>query len=561
MPGYIGIPVDTNPDDLAQDSYDYLQSQIPGWVPQEGNLETVMIDSKSRIDAEIRGLASRVPKDIFRYLGSIVGLAALEGAKATVNSTWTMINSLGYTIPAGTLVGIRTAGDELVTFEVLIDYVVPPGQTVTTTGGVTLIAIETGTQFNALGAPSAVAELITPLDFVTTVILVAATAGGADAETADEYLDRLAERMSIVAPRPIIPADFSTMARLVEGANVARAVTIDGYNADYNALTANQASAETDATGWGNAANATLASSSAQAAEGTKSVSLTAIAAADMAARTPTGQTLAALPGQKWTGVLSIRANATTRSCKAQLVFRDSGGSIVSGGTIDGSAASDSNTAWTVYTVTGTAPANTAWISIQSFVTGPGIGEVHYVDKATLHKGDSTVWSAGGTVETDNERMITVFPINEDGTALSAGEKAILDAFLEENREVNFIVFVSEPNFAAVSVTYDVLALEGADITDLETRVDAAIGSYLDPTTWGVPPPGSNFGSSQDWINSTKVYFWEMVQVIGSVAEVDRIITLTIGLVVGSMGTTDITLPGVVPVPTVGVITGTVTPA
>src|SRR5687768_1668031 len=56
-----------------------------------------------------------------------------------------------------------------------------------------------------------------------------------------------------------------------------------------NLLTPNQASLETDTTGWANVANATLARSTAQSLYGVASLAITAIAASTMNVGTLTG--------------------------------------------------------------------------------------------------------------------------------------------------------------------------------------------------------------------------------------------------------------------------------
>jgi hypothetical protein len=558
MPDYIGVPIETDPDALAEDAYTFLQTEVPGWSPQEGNLETLVIDGMTRQHAEIRELASKVPKDIFRFLGSIIGLPVIQGAKATVNSTWTMINSDGYTIPAGTLVGIRTAGDELITFETFIDTIVPPGSTVTSAGQVPLIAVENGVAFNGLGGAAEAVVLITPLAFVSGAVLVAETSGGADLETTDEYVNRLANRMSIIAPRPINPEDFPVYARIVEGANVGRAVAIDGFNPDNNLLTANQSSAETDASGWLAGANASIASESGQAAHGSKSVRVRSLAAGVWYAQT-TPATTPVAPGDTITGYAELKAAVTPRNISVFLRWFTVGDVQISD--TYGAAVASSTSAWTARSVTGVAPATAAKVALFVQIdAAAAANEDHYVDKASLRLGASTgAWVLGPVAALSNERYITVFPLHEDGTLLTSGEKTILDDALQEVRELNFINKVDDPTLNTVAVTYNVLALPGFSQADVEDSVEIALESYISPANWGVPPAGTNFGPSTDWLNTTKLYFYEVVQAISAANGVDRILSLTIGLEGGALSTSDVALVGMVPIAQLGTITPTVT--
>lgn len=230
MSSYIELPVETNAETLAADAFEYLQDAIPGWEPNDGNLETIMIEAFSRLSAEVRDVASAVPRSIFRYFGQLVGTLPIQAQRATGTTTWTMINSAGYTIRAGQQVGIRTAGDNLVAFEVIQDYTIAPGNT--SRADVIVRAVEPGAAASGIGSIAGPVELIDPLDYVSTVTLNAVTSGGVDAETDSDYLDRLSQRLTLLTPRPILARDFATLARDVGG--VSRAMVLDGYDPGNN---------------------------------------------------------------------------------------------------------------------------------------------------------------------------------------------------------------------------------------------------------------------------------------------------------------------------------------
>ena len=108
-----------------------------------------------------------------------------------------------------------------VAFQTNIDLEAPAGGGVQT---VAITALEAGEAGNgAYGA----AEPIDIVDGVDALDVAAPTSGGTEDETTDEYLARLAEALTILAPRPILPNDFSVLARQVPG--VGRATTIDLY--------------------------------------------------------------------------------------------------------------------------------------------------------------------------------------------------------------------------------------------------------------------------------------------------------------------------------------------
>lgn len=223
---YIEPQIETDPDRLAETAFTHLQDNIPGWVPNDGNLETILIEAHALMAAEVRDVASAVPTSIFRRMGELIGIEPLEATSASVLSTWTMVNNAGYTISAGTFVGIRSAGDVLVPFFVDVDYVINPGST--SRADIRLIAVNPGEASSGLGAPAGPMELITARADVATITQNTITTGGVDAETDDEYLDRFTQRLRLLSPRPILPEDFSTLAQ--DHPSVGRALALDGYN-------------------------------------------------------------------------------------------------------------------------------------------------------------------------------------------------------------------------------------------------------------------------------------------------------------------------------------------
>jgi hypothetical protein len=221
---YITVPTETDPDAIAEEALDYLAANIPGYVPQDGHLEVWLIYALARVAAMVNDTASTVDSSIFRYYGStVVGIQPVDAAYAYLATTWTTVDTLGYTIPAGTLVGLRAAGDDLVAFATAEDLVIPAEST---TGSVTAYAVDPGAAGNGLGPGTM--ELIDALGFITSVTAPAASGGGVDAESDDAYLSRLATEMRLMSPRPILPQDFAVLARRVPG--VVRSTAIDGYN-------------------------------------------------------------------------------------------------------------------------------------------------------------------------------------------------------------------------------------------------------------------------------------------------------------------------------------------
>jgi hypothetical protein len=224
---YVVYPFDSEPPDLLQDVYDYIQARIPTWVPSDGNLDVMIAQAFVEIAADLYDISRPVPDSIFRYLGATVfGIQPTDATPARVDMTWTMKDNAGYLIPAGSSAGVRDANGDLQVFETLVDVTVPPGSTVTGTGAVTGVAVAAGAASSGLGGVGATMEQQSSLEYVTSITMTAATYGGVDAEADDDYLNRLRSRLQLLTPTPILPADFAAVARLMP--TVGRSVAIDG---------------------------------------------------------------------------------------------------------------------------------------------------------------------------------------------------------------------------------------------------------------------------------------------------------------------------------------------
>lgn len=225
---YIQIPNPRTPDEIAAAAIAYLQAIFPGWVPPAGGLATIQIESWAREASELWQLASEVEDAIFRGFGPLAGIYPVNASQAAGASTWTMVDTDGYTIPAGTQVGIRTSGDTLVPFRTAAAVTVPPGSSVTAVGGVAIIAVDPGAAGSGLGGVGFALELIDPLDFVQSAVLTAVTTGGVDAEPDVDFLNRLSTELQLLTDTPILPNDFAILARKIAG--VDRALALDTYN-------------------------------------------------------------------------------------------------------------------------------------------------------------------------------------------------------------------------------------------------------------------------------------------------------------------------------------------
>ena len=464
MGDFVTINYSTDPSTLADTAVDYLRTNLVGWEPADGSVENHLIEALARIVVELTQMASTVPGEVFQEFGQqLVGLPALQGSKSTIASTWTAVDTAGYVIPAGTQVGYRVTGDELVVFEVDADYVITPGAS--SLSPVTLQALEVGTAWN--GVPAGDLELLDALSWVAStsgIVANSASTGGVDAETDEEYRDRLAAELRLLTPRPILPDDFAVLARRVTG--VTRALAIDGYD------------------------------------PGTNEVQNVAITG------TPTGGTFTLTYSGQTTGAIAY--NATAATVQAALVALSNigpGDVAVTGGPLPGTAVDVEFTG----ALGGT---NVAGMTHTDSLTG---GTAPAVAVTT-----TTAGAAAGT-PTGNERMVCVAPLDVAGVGCSAVVRSAVKTYLDGLREVSFVVNVVTPTFTAINVTYAVKVASGYDSATVVAACTAALTAFLSPASWA---GGSD--SPPVWTFEDKVRYLAVSNVIAQVPGVQYVDSLTV---------------------------------
>lgn len=123
-----------------------------------------------------------------------------------------------------------------------------------------------------------------------------------------------------------------------------------------------------------------------------------------------------------------------------------------------------------------------------------------------------------------NERMVAVAAVNASGLPVSPTAKAQIDAYLQSNREINFIVNVIDPKYTTINITTQVHNTPGYTDSAVDSAVAGAIHNYLDPANWGFEETIND----RTWVESPTVYYNEVIAVISNVTGVDRVISLTL---------------------------------
>lgn len=243
MGDFLDVVIDSDPTSITDSGIEQLTSTLeangfPGWTPNDGDLEVIILSIVAQMAADVAAVAAQVPAAIFRAFGTkLLGVAYNQGAAATLVSTWTLADTLGHTIPAGTYVTVADLG-----FYIESDVVVAPGSS---TASVLLVAVEQGSSYNGVASPIVTVDEI---DWVLSIAATGSSSGGADAEDDDAYQSRLATELALQAPRPITASDYAGMALsapstiLPSGVVVGRATAIDGYDPSAHMFTGNTTS-------------------------------------------------------------------------------------------------------------------------------------------------------------------------------------------------------------------------------------------------------------------------------------------------------------------------------
>lgn len=218
--GYVELELLYDVTSMEETGMEYMQFAVDNWRRKAGNPDTIMIESAAQMLGELGEQASMMPPEAMIYLGTtIYGIPVEAGLPATGVATLTFEADVpSYVVPAGAEVSVPSNVGPSVIFETVEQVSAPVGGGVVT---VDIVAQDVGVGGNgAFG----VAELVEPFEGLTLEV-IGATDLGVDAETAQEYLNRLTTLLPIQAPRPILPQDHATIAAI--NALVGRVTAID----------------------------------------------------------------------------------------------------------------------------------------------------------------------------------------------------------------------------------------------------------------------------------------------------------------------------------------------
>jgi len=216
--GYIHDEIEVSPDALYDEMAAEMQVYQPGWEPAAGDLTTRIFLVLAGFIAQAVAVATDVPPSVLRYLGRLHDIPPIDATVATSTVTITAVDDTGYTLAQGAEILF-----DGVAFATTADATIAPGDTTATL--VPVAAVTAGVEGNDI---TGTGQIVVPsVAWVASIELEDPTAGGVDAETDDDYLDRLSDELRIVSPTPILTDEWAVMARRIPP--IARTTAIDRY--------------------------------------------------------------------------------------------------------------------------------------------------------------------------------------------------------------------------------------------------------------------------------------------------------------------------------------------
>jgi hypothetical protein len=224
MAEYVSPEIPQDASAIRQQMIDDLEDAVPGLEVRPASTLYYLIAIFAFLWAQLGELASQVFSTIFRYYGAkIVRVPPNDAVAAATTVTFTARDTNGpYDIPAGTEVNLRAGDGSLVAFRTSALVTIPNGSTTVTP--VTVVAAVPGADGNGLSELDSVSQSFT---WLASVTVLASTSGGEDAETDDEFQNRLADEFTLIGRTLVREENFEAAAR--GHAGVARARTIADY--------------------------------------------------------------------------------------------------------------------------------------------------------------------------------------------------------------------------------------------------------------------------------------------------------------------------------------------
>lgn len=228
--------------ELIQQALADAQFKLPGYNPKVGTYEMVTQETTALMISELIYAVNRLPDAIMEIQMQNFGIARDLGTPPSVDVLITVVDTVGYTIPAGVQFRLEDGSGNQIIFVTDVAATVTPSATTTTVNATATVNTD---QWNGTVSGTSLA-LISPISFIQNAETASVASGGASPETDDEWRTRGVELFQSLSAVLVLPDQFTAKALTISG--VDRAYTKDDWNVD-TAATGHVTIAVTDSAG------------------------------------------------------------------------------------------------------------------------------------------------------------------------------------------------------------------------------------------------------------------------------------------------------------------------
>jgi hypothetical protein len=161
-----------------------------------------------------------------------------------------------------------------------------------------------------------------------------------------------------------------------------------------------------------------------------------------------------------------------------------------------------------------------------------------------------------------DDRHVRIYVADVNGEKIDDIVKTDMETAILDYRLVNTITDIEDPSYTTVGVTYEVHALRGYDLADLELRADGMLASWLSPSGFAQPKFGDPGVQTGNWVGTNLVRVNSAIDRLGDVEGVDYVDDVVFNA--GGGGALDadgnVVMAGTIALPRIGTINSTVSP-
>lgn len=216
---------DVQPSDLVDRALLDAGTKMPEWQPNDAGPAVVLMEALALVADEIIYAINRVPDAAVTTLQQLYGITRDPGTPPTATLTFTLADSLGHVIPAGTVARLTLGDGTTIDFATNVALTISPGSTSGTVAA-------TGQSFtaaaNGVTAGTALAP-VTAIAAVDNIVLGSNVTAGADPESDDDWRSRTIARFQRLNDTLVQPDQF-TAEVLATFPQVLRATSINDFN-------------------------------------------------------------------------------------------------------------------------------------------------------------------------------------------------------------------------------------------------------------------------------------------------------------------------------------------